>query len=123
MIRAAILCLALVGAAVPAVAQTKATSASGGTIRVLDKTSGETTDVRMSRGQTKIIGKLQITLGDCRYPTNDPNSDAFGWLEIYIDQDGASTEAFSGWMIASSPALSAMDHPRYDVWMLRCNNQ
>jgi hypothetical protein len=27
---------------------------------------------------------------------------------------------FSGWMVASSPALSALDHPRYDVWVLNC---
>ncbi|MGB0439332.1 MAG: DUF2155 domain-containing protein [Paracoccaceae bacterium] len=28
---------------------------------------------------------------------------------------------FEGWIIASSPALNAMDHARYDVWVLRCN--
>ncbi|PZO87150.1 MAG: hypothetical protein DI626_04710, partial [Micavibrio aeruginosavorus] len=28
--------------------------------------------------------------------------------------------SFSGWMFASSPALSAMDHPVYDVWVLDC---
>ncbi|MDA9980314.1 DUF2155 domain-containing protein, partial [Yoonia sp.] len=27
---------------------------------------------------------------------------------------------FAGWMLASAPALNAMDHPRYDVWALRC---
>ena len=29
---------------------------------------------------------------------------------------------FSGWMFASSPALSALDHPRYDVWVVSCSN-
>ena len=29
---------------------------------------------------------------------------------------------FSGWMFASSPALSAMEHPVYDVWVLDCKN-
>jgi hypothetical protein len=33
------------------------------------------------------------------------------------------TPVFSGWMIASSPALNAMDHPRYDVWLLRCQTE
>ena len=27
---------------------------------------------------------------------------------------------FEGWMIAASPALNALDHARYDVWVLRC---
>ena len=27
---------------------------------------------------------------------------------------------FSGWMFASSPALSALEHPVYDVWVIDC---
>ena len=34
--------------------------------------------------------------------------------------DGADQPVFSGWMIASSPALNALDHARYDVWVMRC---
>ena len=30
---------------------------------------------------------------------------------------------FSGWMFASSPALSAMEHPVYDLWVLDCENK
>lgn len=111
----------LVLSALPALAQQEATSAPAATIRVLDKITGEATDIRIERGQTKLFGKLAVVLGDCRFPTNDPNSDAFGWLEI---RDETMDEAaFSGWMIASSPALSAMEHPRYDVWLLRCSNE
>jgi hypothetical protein len=38
-----------------------------------------------------------------------------------VDSLNDNAPVFSGWMIASSPALSAMDHPRYDVWILRCD--
>ncbi len=107
--------------ALPAAAQQQASSASGASIRVLDKVSGETTDIRIGRGQTKLFGRLRIVLGDCRFPTRDPNSDAYGWLEIY-DQVNTNT-VFSGWMVASSPALNALDHPRYDVWLLRCSSE
>ena len=34
-------------------------------------------------------------------------------------QDGE--RLFDGWMIASSPALNALDHPRYDVWVIGCD--
>jgi hypothetical protein len=27
---------------------------------------------------------------------------------------------FSGWMFASSPALNALEHPVYDVWVIDC---
>ncbi|HBK91552.1 MAG TPA: hypothetical protein DDZ68_07785 [Parvularcula sp.] len=31
-----------------------------------------------------------------------------------------SNTVFSGWMFASSPALSALQHPVYDVWVIDC---
>ena len=37
-------------------------------------------------------------------------------------RDAASTApVFAGWMLATAPALSALDHPRYDVWVLGCD--
>ena len=33
---------------------------------------------------------------------------------------GAAHRAFSGWMFASSPAFSALEHPVYDVWVIDC---
>jgi hypothetical protein len=27
---------------------------------------------------------------------------------------------FTGWMFASSPSVSAMEHPVYDVWVIDC---
>lgn len=101
----------------PAIAQDVA-AAPGGILRWLDKVSGETADIELSRGQSAVSGRLAIQLDDCRYPVDAPASDAFAHLTI---TDSAIAGAvFSGWMVASSPALSALDHPRYDVWVLRC---
>ncbi len=94
------------------------TSAPGGTLRWLDKISGVTKDLEMALGETQQHGRLAITLDDCRYPVKDPASNAFAHLTI---SDSLQTEpVFMGWMIATSPALSAMEHARYDVWVLRC---
>lgn len=35
------------------------------------------------------------------------------------DDDGP---LFSGWMFASTPGLSALEHPVYDVWVIRCTD-
>ncbi len=48
----------------------------------------------------------------------DPSSDAFAQLTITDLRQNATV--FSGWMIASSPALSALDDARYDVWVMSC---
>lgn len=93
-------------------------SAPGGTVRWLDKISGITKDIEMTVGETQAHGRLAITLDDCRYPVNDPASNAFAHLTI---RDSLQEQpVFMGWMIATSPALSSMDHARYDVWVLRC---
>jgi len=101
----------------PACAQDVA-QAPGGILRWLDKVSGETADIELSRGQSAVSGRLTIQLDDCRYPVDDPASDAFAHLTITDSSTAGSV--FAGWMVASSPALSALDHPRYDVWVLRC---
>jgi hypothetical protein len=93
-------------------------TATGGTVRWLDKISGVTKDVEMTVGETQTHGRLSITLDDCRYPVNDPASNAFAHLTISDSQE--QQPVFMGWMIATSPALSSMDHARYDVWILRC---
>lgn len=103
-------------AAGPAIAET-ATS-TGGMLRWLDKVSGDTEDLELSVGQSVQRGHLTIQLDECRYPANDPASDAFAHMTV---MDARVTDpVFVGWMIATSPALSAMDHPRYDVWVLNC---
>ncbi len=94
--------------------------APGALLRGLDKVSGEVTDFDLSVGETAVLGRLAVTLGDCRYPVDDPAGDAFAFLTI--EAEGLAEPAFRGWMVASSPALSALDHPRYDVWVMRCRS-
>lgn len=111
------LALALMLLAPPAAGQ-EVTAAPGGILRWLDKTTGETADIELSPGQAAVSGRLTIQMDECRYPSANPASDAFAHLTIM--EQGRETPVFSGWMLASSPALSALEHPRYDVWVLRC---
>ena len=110
--------LALVLAATPALGQDQVTTAPGGILRWLDKMTGETADIELSRGQAAVSGRLTILMDECRYPKDNPASNAYAHLTI--TEEGAGKPVFSGWMVAASPALSALEHPRYDVWVLRC---
>ena len=114
MIRAS---LAVIVLAFPVAAQ-EASLAEGATIRVLDKVTGQLEDVDMSVGQTARVGQVDIGLEECRYPTGNPAGDAFAFLAI--EDRTTNSEIFAGWMVASSPALNALDHPRIDVWVIRC---
>jgi hypothetical protein len=90
----------------------------GAELRWLDKLTGETADLELVRGQSAQWGRMTVRLDACRYPADNPAADAFAHLTVH--DTGVTTAVFDGWMIASSPALSALDHPRYDVWVLRC---
>ncbi len=89
-------------------------------LRGLDTLNGVARDLRVPVGATVEFGHLEITVDTCRVPRADPNADAFAFLRIRDIRE--SEPRFSGWMFASSPALSALDHPRYDVWVVSCSN-
>ena len=110
--------VAMLLAATPAVAQ-DAADAPGARLRLLDKLTGQVTDLTLANGQAQAVGKLTIQVDACRYPADNPTADASAHLTIH---DSTQPEPmFKGWMVASSPALSALDHPRYDVWVMRCD--
>lgn len=96
----------------------KVSVAEGGELRVLDKLTGEVKDLSLQNGEMAALGFLAVTLNECRYPVDNPTGDAFARVEVVDRKE--STPLFAGWIIATAPALNAMDHPRYDVWALRC---
>ena len=91
----------------------------------LDKSVGRTVTFEAKVGTTIQYGPLYIKIHSCRKapPIEKPESASF--LQIWEVPPGANKSewVFSGWMFASSPALSAMDHPVYDVWVLDCTGR
>lgn len=122
MIRRAVLIATsgLLSALLPAtaIAQQSVATAPYAELRGLDRLSGELTPYEVRVGGTVQHGDLLITVSECRYPTDNPSGDAFAYL--VIKDERVAEPVFEGWMIASSPALNALDHMRYDVWLIRC---
>ena len=115
----ALLLAALLALAPAAGAQEQVAEGTGALLRGLDKMTGETTDLRLPSGKATRYGRIIVSVEDCRYPTGNPAGNAFAHVTVWNEQ-GTGAPLFSGWMIAGSPALNALDHPRYDVWVLRC---
>jgi hypothetical protein len=91
----------------------------------LDKVTARVSTIRAPLDQPTQFGNLEVVARACREtpPTEPPESAAF--LEIHelpaaSDATGAPVDLFSGWMFASSPAVSALEHPVYDIWVLDC---
>ena len=116
--KAVVFGLAATVCATLALAQT-ISDAPGAKLRVLDKLTGQITDMTLADGAASTVGRLSVQVETCRYYIDNPAADAFAHLTIR--DSSVKDPVFNGWMTASSPALSALDHPRYDVWVLRCD--
>lgn len=118
------LTLAVLVAATPTQAQTREMEDMNVVVvRSIDKLSARTHTFDIPVDRTVQFGKsLFIKVRACRKsaPVGEPESAAFLQIWERKPHEDASRWVFSGWMFASNPALSAMDHPVYDVWVIDC---
>ena len=119
--RAVILSAALGLAAFPALADEAV-------LQGLDKTTARISKFEAPLDKSVRFGELVITVRACikHPPEEEPESAAF--LQIDELRQGErnaviSRRVFSGWMFASSPALSALENSIYDVGVLDCRSE
>lgn len=89
----------------------------------LDKITARISTFEVPVGRAATFGTLEIRVDACyRTPPEErPESATFlDIADIRDDGNGTRTKLFSGWMFASSPGLSALEHPVYDVWLKEC---
>jgi hypothetical protein len=112
---------AAVGLAAAGAASAAMTPAPIAVLQGLDKISAKVSQIEAPVGSSVKFGSLLILVRDCEQnrPEDAPENAAF--LQIYETPPGEETKRlFSGWMFSSSPALSGLEHPVYDVTLLGC---
>lgn len=112
------------GALALAAGTVKAAQYDVAVLQGLDKVTARVSTIEVPLGDVVRFGTLEIIARTCdkRPPEETPESVAF--LDIWEVRKGEPTvSVFRGWMFASSPALSALEHPVYDVWVLDCRNR
>ncbi len=95
----------------------------GALLQGLDKVTARVSTFEAPQDKIVRFGTLEVVVRTCSKapPEEPPESTAF--IEIYNVRLGEEpVRVFSGWMFASSPALSAMEHPVYDIWIVDCIN-
>jgi hypothetical protein len=110
----------LLAASLPALADTVAV------LQGLDKITARVSTFDAPVDKSVRFGSLVITVRACvkRPPEEPPDTAAFLQIDE-VRSSGAAYESkrvFSGWMFASSPAISAMEDPIYDVGVLDCKS-
>lgn len=92
-------------------------------LRGLDKITGRLSTMTVNVGDKTVFGELDVYVRVCyaRPPEETPENAAY--LDVVENKIEGQLKLFSGWMFSSSPALSAMEHPVYDIWVLRCQGE
>lgn len=108
---------------IPAASRAADISMSQVVLQGLDKVTGRLSTMTVNAGEKTQFGALDIYARVCyaHPPEEVPENAAF--LEIVEKKPAGEAKVFSGWMFSSSPALSAMEHPVYDVWVLSCQGE
>jgi len=87
----------------------------------LDKVTARTQRFFAPVGESTRFGTLAITVGDCLVNVPEAPPESVAYLTIVDNKPGQAAEKlFAGWMFASTPSLSALDHGVYDVRVLSC---
>lgn len=103
--------------AAPVPAPTSWVAGTVGELRLLDKVTARATGAALKPGETREFGSLTVVMRSCLVRPKDQPGDAAAYLDI-TDRNGGP--AFHGWMLASAPALSMLEHPGYDIRVIAC---
>tara|TARA_E500000075_G_C6953403_1_gene300909 strand:- start:664 stop:1089 length:426 start_codon:yes stop_codon:yes gene_type:complete len=102
-------------------------------LQLLDKITARISTKSVPVGGGTEFGTLELRVHYCAYrpPEEPPENVAFimifdnGYAEKKPKEAQKAQKAqkalFSGWMFASSPAISGLEHPVYDVTLLSCH--
>jgi len=93
-------------------------------IKALDKITAKTFDIKLTIGEKKILGPLEIKVLKCQPSKDKYASEAVAYLQVKDNSidDNNQVFLFNGWTFSSSPTLRSIDHPVYDLWITSCEN-
>jgi len=107
----------------PAAAEPKVeVEGRGAILQGLDKVTARVTVIEADIGKPVKFGSLEIVVRRCQRSRPDQKLERAAFLEIDHTDPGTANKKriFTGWMFWSIPALSALEHPVYDVWVKDC---
>lgn len=87
----------------------------------LNKVTARSSEVKAPIGKAVDFGNLQITAKKCVSSPSGEKPENAALLEIWDQMPGEEKKlAFSGWMFSSTPGLSTLEHPVYNITVISC---
>ena len=91
-------------------------------LKILDKVSSKDETLKLKIGVEKKYKNLLIKVLKCKNSEFDDNPEVTAYLQIKDLSNNSNDQVFifNGWTFLSSPSINPIDHPVYDLWLVRC---
>ncbi len=91
-------------------------------LRALDKTTGHVSILEAAINEEVTFGSLLFKIQNAAKNPPEDRPEIYVYITIWDmlkrNREDRPREIFKNWMFGSSPALSALDHPLYDLWII-----
>ena len=87
----------------------------------LDKITAKVSNLDIKVNESMNFESLFIEVFACYKTPPEEIPENYVLLKIYDILDSANKDLlYQGWMISSSPAVTPLEHPIYDLWLKEC---
>lgn len=92
-------------------------------MHAMDKITGRVSIIEVPVGGEVKFGTFSVVIRSCKTNAEGEVPENYAFVDVTDKSfDAEEFNIFKGWMISSSPAVNAVEHPIYDVWLLKCFN-
>ena len=92
-------------------------------LQALDKITARVSPLEAPLEQAVTFGSLNIIVKACRKTLAEDRPESAAFVQVWEQKPGEDSHwVYSGWLYASSPALTGIEHPVYDIWLTDCKN-
>lgn len=90
------------------------------TVRILDKITAKSSIVDIKIGEKYNYASLGISIYQCWNAPLDQKPETKILIRVEEERDEKKQNLFFGWLFASSPSISSIEHPIYDITAIKC---
>ena len=90
--------------------------------KLLNKTTNKvsTKDILVSSKISWETLNIEVLYCGSTPPTEIPED--YVLIDVYDTVNNINTNIYKGWMISSSPDVTSLENPIYDLWLVDCSN-
>ncbi len=92
-------------------------------MQAMDKITGRVSMIEVPVGGEVKFGTFSVVVRACKASSEEEIPENTAFVDVTDKSfDKEEFNIFKGWMFSSSPAVNAVEHPIYDVWLIKCFN-